>query len=204
MFVLAVTGGLGAGKSTAAAFFASRGAEVLDADAIAKALLEPDAPAYAPVVARFGQGVLAEDGRIDRRALAAAAFGDPRSSADLDAIVHPLVTREIERVLDGLAARAVPPAVVVIDVPLLAEAPELVDLVDLVLLITAPEDVRLSRVARRGGMSEKDARARLARQLPQEDRRALANAEIVNAGDEAALQEALASFWTREVEPRVS
>jgi len=203
MFVLAVTGGLGAGKSTAAEFFASRGAEVLDADVIAKELLEPHAPAYVPVVERFGRGILAEDDRIDRAKLAAAAFADSRAAADLDAIVHPLVTREIERRLDALASRAVPPAVVVIDVPLLAEAPELADLVDSVLLVTAPDDVRLSRAARRG-MTEEDARARLARQLPQEARRTLANSEIVNAGDEAAFRSELASFWTREVEPRVT
>lgn len=203
MFVIAVTGGIGAGKTTAADYFASRGAEVLDADTIAKSLLKRGAPAYGPVVERFGTDVLGEDGEIERPKLAAAAFAAPESARALDAIVHPLVGREVERQLDAYAARAVPPAVVVLDVPLLAEAPGLAALLDFVLLLTAPEDVRVARAVGRG-MEERDVKARLARQLPDEDRRRGADEEIVNAGDQTEFRRLLSEFWEREVEPRVS
>lgn len=203
MFVMAVTGGIGAGKSTAADYFAVRGAEVLDADVIAKNLLDPGAPAYDGVVARFGRGILGEDGWIDRKKLAAEAFASPDTARAIDDIVHPVFGQEVERRLNEFAARAVPPAVVVLDVPLLAEAPQLVEMLDFVLLVTAPPEVRVARAVQRG-MSESDVRRRLARQVDDDERRRLADAEIVNEGDPSEFRRQLAEFWEREVVPRVS
>lgn len=203
MYVLAVTGGIGSGKSTAAALFANRGAVVLDLDTVAKGLLEPGTPVFDRVVAEFGPDVLGSDGRISHAGLAKAAFASPEDARRLDAIVHPAVHVAVAGALDALAMQAQPPRVVVLDVPLLAEAPEFLDLVDGVLTISSNEDARLDRLTARG-MPETEAERRMACQVDDATRRAIADYVIENDDDESSFRMRLAAFWDEEVAPRVA
>ncbi len=203
MFVLAITGGIGSGKSTASALFAARGAVVLDLDAIAKGLLEPGMPVFDLVVAEFGPGIVGADGRISHAALAAAAFASPADARRLDAIVHPAVHFAVAGALDALMLQDNAPRVVVLDVPLLAEAPEFLDLVDVVLVISTHEDARLDRLVARG-MPENEAEQRMACQVSDAQRRDIADYVIENDSSEVSFRAALADFWDSEVAPRVA
>ncbi len=199
--MVACTGGIGAGKSTVAALLAERGAVVVDADALARAALDPGTPAYEAVVARFGASVLAppagaggpEPAPIDRRRLAGIVFAEPDALAALEAIVHPIVRRETEAVL---AAHAGNEDVVVLDLPLLSArdgAPPY-DL-DGVLVVDAPEDVALERLVSSRGMDPDDARARIA---VQPDRLACirqADFVVMNLGTRAELEEMVGRAW---------
>lgn len=204
MLVLAVTGGMGAGKSEAAAWFAARGAAVLDLDVLAKdLLLAPGSPLAERVVEAFGAGVLGPDGAVDARTLAAAAFAGPRAARRLDAITHPAVVTEVRERLASLRDAAEPPTLAVVDVPLLVEAPDLREQADLVLAVEAPLEERLSRLAARG-IPRDEALRRMACQSSEEDRRAMADAVVVNDGSREDLARALECFWDREVAPRVA
>jgi dephospho-CoA kinase len=184
-----LTGGVGSGKSTVAALLARHGAVVIDADALAREVVEPGSPGFDAVVARFGSTVVT-DGRLDRAALAGLVFGDERALAELNAIVHPLVG---ERAAELMAA--VPPdRVVVYDVPLLVEA-DLAAGFDVVVVVEAPAETRLARLQRRG-LSTEDANARMAAQASDEERRAAADVVIENDGSEAELKERVDELWT--------
>jgi dephospho-CoA kinase len=184
-----LTGGVGSGKSTVAALLARHGAVVIDADALAREVVEPGSPGFDAVVARFGSTVVT-DGRLDRAALAGLVFGDERALAELNAIVHPLVG---ERAAELMAA--VPPdQVVVYDVPLLVEA-DLAAGFDVVVVVEAPAETRLARLQRRG-LSTEDANARMAAQASDEERRAAADVVIENDGSEAELKERVDELWT--------
>ena len=186
---VALSGGVGSGKSTVAALFAEHGAVVIDADALAREVVAPGTPGLAAVVARFGPGVLRE-GRLDRPALAALVFGDDRARADLNAIVHPLVGRRAAE----LADTAPPDAVVVYDVPLLVESG--LGGFDAVVIVEAPRATRLDRLRQRG-MAADDAEARMAAQATDEQRRAVADEVIVNDGSRAELAAAVSAVWER-------
>ena len=203
MYVLAVTGGIGSGKSVAAQMFGDRGAIVLDLDRIAKDLLEPGMPVYAHVAEAFGQSVVGADGRIDAAALADASFVSEEATRRLDAIVHPAVYTVLTGVLDALALQAEPPRFVVMDIPLLVEAPMFLDLVDGVLAISADEDSRIARCLAKG-MAEEDVRRRIARQAGDAERRDIADHVIENDDDLATFQNDIARFWDLEVAPRAS
>lgn len=203
MYVLAVTGGIGAGKSTAARFFAERGAVVIDADDLAKGLLKPGSPLVEPLAAAFGEGVRGTDGGIEPAALAEAAFATPETAARLNAIVHPAVYTALAGALDALAVQAKPPRLVVVDVPLLYEAPRFLDLFDAVLAISASEEARLERAVARG-MSAADAERRMACQASDAERRSIADYVIENDEDEAAFRRALEEFFDREIAPRLA
>lgn len=200
MLSIGLTGGIGAGKSAVAALLAERGAVVIDADAIAREVVAPGTPGLAAVVAEFGDSVLAPDGSLDRAALAALVFDDDDARARLNAIVHPLVgARALE--LAAAAEHADPHAVVVHDVPLLVEN-GLAGSYDLVLVVEAPAALRLDRLRARG-VSEQDARARMAAQADDEQRRAVADAVIVNDGTLAELAARVDLFWSRHLAPRL-
>jgi dephospho-CoA kinase len=201
MYVLAVTGGIGSGKSTAAALFGERGAVVIDLDDMAKALIGPGAPLVEAVADAFGRDLLTADGGIDHAKLAALAFASPESAAKLDAIMHPGVIAAIGGALDMLDAQAEPPAVVVLEIPLLVEAPGLFNVIDAVLAVSADEDTRLERLAARG-MTEDDARARMAAQATDAERRGIADWVIDNDGSQKSFIRELTVFWDREVAPR--
>lgn len=199
MRTIVLTGGLGAGKSTAAAFFADHGATVLDLDRIGHEVLAPGSPTLDRVTEAFGREIVGADGALDRARLAERTFGSPRASRMLNAIVHPAIEAEVR---DRLAriGREHPDAVVVLEVPLLAEAPRYRELADIVVAISARESLRVRRCVSRG-MSEADARNRIAAQATDEEREALADAVIVNEGDEDALLGELERFWAEAIAP---
>jgi dephospho-CoA kinase len=188
-----LTGGIGSGKSTVAAGLVARGAALVDADAIARAVVEPGGPAYAPVVARFGPGVVGAGGRLDRAALAAVVFADASARADLDALTHPVIG---ERMLEeAAAAEAAGHRVLVLDVPLLDEGSRERLALDAVVVVDVPVEVAVQRLVGQRGFAEGDARARVAAQMSRERRRALADRVVDNAGDRAALEGEIDRTW---------
>ncbi|MGQ0618241.1 MAG: dephospho-CoA kinase [Acidimicrobiia bacterium] len=190
MPVVAVTGGIGSGKSTVAAMLAERGAVVIDADAVTHRLQQPGQAVYQAIVARFGAGVVGPDGGLDRPALARTVFADAAALAALEAIVHPAVAAEKRRQLDELAD---PDAVVVYDVPLLTTCDR--DGYQAVLVVDADPEVAVDRLVEQRGMAADDARARLARQMTRADRRALADRVIDNSGTLADLRREVDAAW---------
>lgn len=201
MYVLALTGGLGSGKSTAAELFEQLGAVVIDLDVVAHTLVDEVPAVRDRLVDAFGQGILGSDGRIDRSALAGVAFASAESTAKLDAIVHPAVLAAVAGALDALALQGEPPRVVVLVVPLLAESPLFLEPVDAVLTISAPEDVRIERAVERG-MSREDAERRIARQAGDAERREIADYVIDNDDDVESYRRAILEFWENEIASR--
>ena len=195
MLRIGLPGGIGSGKSTVAGLLAARGARVVDADRIAREVVEPGTPGLGAVVAEFGEGVLTADGALDRPALAGLVFTDPAARARLDAVVHPLVRARAAQ----LVAETPADAVVVHDVPLLVETGQAAGY-DLVLVVEADPDTRVARLVRRG-LSAEDARARIASQATDEQRRAVADVVLRNDGDRAALAAQVERFWTERVQP---
>ncbi|MDX3093773.1 dephospho-CoA kinase [Streptomyces sp. ME19-03-3] len=192
MITVGLTGGIGAGKSEVSRLLASYGAVLVDADRIAREVVEPGTPGLAAVVAEFGEGVLAADGSLDRPKLGAVVFSDPERLRALNAIVHPLV-RERSGVLERAAG---PDAVVVHDVPLLAEN-GLAPLYDVVVVVDAAPRTQLDRLVRLRGMTEEDARARMAAQATRERRLAIADFVIDNDGPLEALEPQVRRVWQR-------
>lgn len=195
MLVVGLTGGIGAGKSSVADRLARKGAAVVDADAVVREVQAPGGPAFDPIVDRFGPGVVAPDGSLDRPALAALVFADAGALADLNAIVHPLVGAAMaERVL----AHAGTDRVVVLDIPLLAEGGSSARSrwgLQAVIVVDVPVEVAVERLVRQRGMDECDARDRIAAQATRQERLAIADHVIDNSGDEAALDAAVDACW---------
>lgn len=194
MYVIALTGGIAAGKSTAAEVFRARGAVVLAFDEIAKRHLSPGTPVHEAVVAEFGHGIVGEDGRIDEAVLAAAAFASPQEAERLNHIVHPAILREIGPGLRDMGLLLNPPRVVVLDIPLLVEAPVFAELAERVLTISASEDLRVARAVA-SGMDEVDVRARIACQATDAEREGIADDVIRNEGTREEFQSALERYW---------
>jgi dephospho-CoA kinase len=192
MLLIGLTGGIGSGKSTVSSLLTARGAVVVDADAITRELQSPGTPVLAAIVERFGDGVLAPDGSLDRQALADVVFVDDDALRDLNAIVHPAVGQEIGRRLGELADTD---EVVVLDVPLLVESGR-DDLVALVVVDVDP-DLAAERLVEHRGMKIEDVRARQARQASREERRARADILIDNGGDLEALEAQVDAAWDR-------
>jgi dephospho-CoA kinase len=195
--ILGLTGGIGAGKSTAAARFAELGARVVDVDAIGRQVAEVGGAAHDALVARFGPTIV-RDGRLDRAALAAQVFGHPDALADLNAISHPA----INGVLAQEVAASRPDAVVIFDQAVLVESPILgrwgpgpEEGYGDVIVVEAPLDVRVARLVSQRGMAEADARARIASQVPDEARRAVARYVIDNGGDPEQLAREVGRVW---------
>jgi dephospho-CoA kinase len=201
MYVLGVTGGIGSGKSTAARLFGECGAGVIDLDELAKRLIAPGAPLAGEVAAAFGEAVLTSGGAIDTKALAKAAFATPEAAKRLDAIVHPGVFAAIVGALDTLAEAPEAPAVVVLDIPLLVEAPMFFDVIDGVLVVSAHEDARLARLVARG-MTEEEAHARMALQVSDAERRDIADFTVENDASLDEFRELLYDFWEAEMADR--
>lgn len=196
MLRVGLTGGIGAGKSTVATRLSEHGAVVIDADLIAREVVEPGTPALAEIVAEFGAEVLDEHGALNRPALAAKAFADELARARLNAIVHPRVGARTTELLAGARADAV----VVHDIPLLVEnglAPGF----HLVLVVDAPEEVRVHRLVHERGMAEADARARIAAQAGEAQRRAVADVWLDNSGARDAVQAEVDALWADRLVP---
>ncbi|MEV5884499.1 dephospho-CoA kinase [Streptomyces sp. NPDC052020] len=190
MLSVGLTGGIGAGKSEVSRLLVECGAVLIDADRIAREVVEPGTPGLDAVVAAFGADVLAEDGSLDRPRLGSLVFADPEKLAVLNSIVHPLVgarSRELE-------AAAAEDAVVVHDVPLLTEN-GLAPLYDVVVVVDADPATQLDRLVRLRGMSERDARARMAAQAGREQRREIADIVIDNDVPLEELRRRVKDVW---------
>jgi len=180
MPLVALTGGIASGKSTIAARFAEHGAIIVDADQIVRDVQRPGSPVLADIAAEFGASMITPDGSLDRAALAAKVFGDDDAVKRLNAIVHPAVRVEsARRFADAFAAD--PDVTVVYDVPLLVEA-RASDPWELVIVAHAPADVRARRLVDLRGMSEADAAARIASQVSDDARLAIADVVIDTTG----------------------
>jgi dephospho-CoA kinase len=190
MLKVGLTGGIGAGKSEVSRLLASYGAVVVDSDVIAREVVAPGTPGLAAVVAEFGGGVLLPDGSLDRPKLGGIVFADRERLAALNAIVHPLVGRRSAE----LEAAAGDGAVVVHDVPLLAEN-GLAALYDLVVVVDAADGTRLGRLVGLRGMAEAEARARMAAQSSREQRLAVADVVIDNDGPLELLEPQVRVLW---------
>ncbi len=192
--VLAVglTGGIGSGKSSVGDLLVQRGAVLIDADRIAREVVVPGGPAYQPLVDRFGPGILAADGTIDRAALAALAFADPESLAALNAITHPAISAVMA---ERRAAEEGGERVVVLDIPLLkAEHRDLLSL-DVVVVVDCPVGIAVERLVGQRGFSVPDAEARIAAQVGRDERRRGADFVIDNSGDRAHLVTEVDRVW---------
>ncbi|GGM63489.1 dephospho-CoA kinase [Thermopolyspora flexuosa] len=185
-----LTGGIGSGKSEVSKRLAAHGAIVIDADRIAREVVEPGTPGLARVVEEFGPEVLREDGSLDRPRLGSIVFADPERLAALNAIVHPLVAARAAELQDA----APDDAIVVYDVPLLVEN-DLAGQYEVVVVVDAADEIRVDRLTRLRGMSEADAKARIAAQATREDRLRVADIVIVNEGTLEELQARVDEVW---------
>jgi dephospho-CoA kinase len=185
-----LTGGIGSGKSVVSALMAERGAVVIDYDLLAREVVAPGTPGLAAIVERFGPQVLLADGTLDRPALGEIVFGDDQARRDLEAITHPAIGS-----MAWAADEAAPPGgVVVHDHPLLVES-GMAALCDKVVVVDVPEDVQVARLVGLRGMTEADARARIAAQSPRADRLAAADIVIDNSGTLKDLRTEVDRVW---------
>jgi len=187
MLVVGLTGGIGSGKSTVSALLAERGALVVDTDLVARQVVAPGGPAHDALVERFGPALA-----TDRRALAGVVFSDPATLADLNAIVHPAVRKEVDRRLEELRSRGT--EVVILAVPLLVETGGAYDVAGVV-VVDCPEEVAVRRLVEHRGMEEADVRRRMASQASREQRAAAADIVIHNGGSLDALHAQVDDTW---------
>jgi dephospho-CoA kinase len=196
MLRIGLTGGIGAGKSTVSATFSKRGGVVVDGDVISREVVEPGTEGLAALVEAFGDAILLPDGSLDRPALAAKAFSSDESRATLNGIVHPLVGKRRAELI-----AAVPPnSVVVEDIPLLVES-GMAPFFPLVVVVYADAELRVTRLVEHRGMAEADARARIAAQADDAQRRAVADIWLDNSGSSEELVERACEVWDRRVTP---
>ena len=190
MLLVGLTGGIASGKSTVSAMLAERGAEVIDADHIARQVVMPGTPAWCKIREHFGPGVLHPDGQIDRQALADIVFADKSKLALLNEITHPAI---FARIADLLEAYHDQDVVVVLDAALLIEA-GLADGVDVVIVVHSPREIQVERLAAKG-VGRTDARNRIASQLEPEKRLARADIVIDNSGSVEQLGRRVDEVW---------
>ncbi|GAB91892.1 dephospho-CoA kinase [Gordonia rhizosphera NBRC 16068] len=191
---LGLSGGIGAGKSTVAKTFIERGAYLIDADKIAREVVEPGTPGLAALVEAFGAEILTDDGSLDRPALAAKAFVDEEQRQKLNAITHPLVGARTRELLEA----APDDAIVVQDIPLLVEG-NMAPFFHLVVMVHADAETRVERLTTARGMPEDDARARIAAQATDEQRRAVSDVWMDNSGTTEDLANAAATLWSERL-----
>lgn len=196
MLKVGLTGGIAAGKSLVARTLADCGAVLVDADALAREVVEPGTDGLAAVVDAFGPQVLAADGTLDRAALAWIVFGNEEKRATLNSIVHPLVRARAAE----LAAQVPEDGILVQDIPLLVETGQAGNF-DFVLVVEAPEEERIARMVRDRGMTPEDARARIAAQATAEQRAAVADAVLENTATPEDLVEAVRRLWNSRLVP---
>ena len=190
MVRVGLTGGIASGKSLVAADLAARGAIIIDADVLAREVVEPGTPALAAIVERFGSKVLT-DGQLDRSRLGEIVFADPLARRDLERIVHPAVRAraiELERTAEGAA-------VVVHVIPLLVETGQQQNF-DFVVTVDVDQETQIQRLIARNGFSRAEAESRIAAQATREDRRAAADVVLDNTGTLARLRDQIAALWT--------
>jgi len=198
VILIGLSGGIGSGKSTAARLLEARGATVLDADLIAHEILAPGGAGVKAVLERFGPGVAAPDGGIDRRKLRSVVFADPAARRDLEAITHPLIYAAMASRLGGSFE---PDTVVVVDAPLLVETGgrDRVGMQALV-VVAAEQSQQIERVVARGGMTAEEAAAVMAAQAPAERKLAAADYVLDNRGSLADLEAGVETLWAELLE----
>ena len=189
---IGLTGGIASGKSAVAELLRAKGAVIVDADVLAREVVEPGTPALAAIVDRFGRGVLLPDGRLDRARLGQLVFSDADARADLNAIVHPAVRRRAAE----LEADAPAGSVVVHAIPLLVETGQAASF-DMVVVVDADPTIQVDRLRARNGLSRADAEARLAAQASREERLRAADVVIDNSGTRDALEAQVDELWLK-------
>jgi dephospho-CoA kinase len=192
MFAVGLSGGIGSGKSTVADLLVDFGAVLIDADQVARDIVEPGRPVLAALVERFGTSILDVDGHLDRLALARETFGDAQALAALNALTHPAIGLEM---IERRARYEHSDVVVVFAVPLLREEHRTMLHFDTVVVVDCPTELTLERLVAHRGMDRDDAERRIAAQMSREERTALADRVIDNSGDVATLTAATKSLW---------
>jgi dephospho-CoA kinase len=196
MLRIGLTGGIGAGKSTVSATFSELGGIVVDGDVISREVVEPGTDGLAALVEAFGAEILLPDGALNRPALAAVAFSNEDARKTLNGIVHPLVGKRREE----LIAAAPVGAVIVEDIPLLVES-QMAPMFPLVIIVNADAELRVARLIEHRGFSGADARARIAAQATEEQRRAVADVWLDNSGSSADLKRRAVDLWHHRIVP---
>lgn len=199
MLRIGLTGGIGAGKSAVSTTFSACGAVIVDGDVIAREVVERGTEGLAALVEAFGPAILLPDGALDRPALAKLAFADEVHRGTLNGIVHPLVGRRRSELIEQAAEDAENP-VVVEDIPLLVES-GMAPLFPLVIVVHADVEVRVARLVQSRGMAEADARARIAAQATDEQRRAVADVWLDNSGTPGQLADRARELWEHRIRP---
>lgn len=200
MLVIGLTGGIGTGKSEAARYLVSLGAELIDADSVGHEAYRPNAEAWRRVVEAFGEGILAPDNEIDRRALGAIVFADPEQLARLNAIMHPLMAGMVQERIDTFRQDGAD--AVVVEAALLFEA-GWNSLVQEVWVTDSPVESVVNRLAQRNGMSEEEARRRISSQMSREERLERADFVIDNSKDVESMRKAIDELWETRVKERI-
>lgn len=190
---IGLTGGIASGKSTVSAQLAELGAAVVDADRIAREIVEPGSPILADIATRFGQALLLPDGSLDRKALGAIVFADEGKRKELESIMHPAIRAIMKQRMTELE-RDQPTRLVVVDVPLLFES-GLAPMFERTLLVYVPPATQLQRLMARDGSTEEEAASRLQSQMPIDRKRELADIIIDNSGSLERTKEQILRFW---------
>lgn len=195
MMIIGLTGGIASGKSTVAKMLEEKGAYLLDADKLAREVVEPDQPAWQDIVDWLGQSILLPDRSIDREKLANLVFKDKKKLEKLNKIVHPRVGRRFAGLSEEIKSKN-PGAILVHDIPLLIEA-GMHERVDHILLVYVPREVQIARLQQRNGLSRRDAELRLKSQMPLEEKRKQAHTVIDNSGSLAETARQVDQFWQK-------
>jgi dephospho-CoA kinase len=193
MRVLGLTGGIGSGKSMVASMFAQLGADVVDADQLAREVVEPGQPALNEIATAFGPDILLPDGHLDRAKLGRIIFADPVARAKLNAITHPRIQ---ERMAGEISTRASRPGVLIADIPLLYEN-DRTGSVQTVIVVWVDPQTQLRRLLERDRLTEEEARQRIAAQMPLDAKRARADVVIDNSGSQASTQRQVEAIYRR-------
>jgi len=191
--VLGLTGGIGSGKSMVASMFAQLGAEVIDADQLAREVVEPGQPVLEEIATAFGSGVLMPDGRLDRGKLARIIFADPVARARLNAITHPRIQ---ERMATEMALRGSRPGLLILDIPLLYEN-DRAGTVEAVIVVWVDSKTQLRRLNERDGLTVDEARQRIAAQMPLDEKRARADLVVDNSGSRENTRRQVEAIYRR-------
>ena len=199
MLAVGLTGGIGAGKSTVAGLLVDHGAKLVDADQVAREVVQPGGPAYAPLIERFGSEIVDETGLLDRPKLAALVFGHPEALADLNAITHPAIGIEMLARRDCFAATD---EIVVMDIPLLKPIHRETLSLAAVVVVDTPTELALERLVTFRGMAPSDAEARIGSQIDRATRLEGADLVIDNSGGHTHLQSEVDRVWTALTELR--
>lgn len=193
MKVIGLTGGIASGKSTVSQYLRELGGVILDADILAREIVQPGEPAWKDIIERFGTEVIRDDGQIDRARLAQKVFADPKSLEMLNLITHPRVAQKTKELLEEIRARD-PEAMVVVDAPLLIEA-GMVPLVDEVWLVALDTETQLNRLMQRDAVDKEQAMRRVTSQMPLQEKRRYARRIIDNQGSPEETRAQVDKYW---------